>query len=98
MADSGTAGRYGKRVLEGTWMYADSVPTRVWIVESNVACGTGDYSEPDDASDRPGRCYYVKWESSGGAPGGSVTGPFESIAEAKAHTVLSAWSVRWVED
>lgn len=90
--------RFGKPVLEGTWMYADSVPTTVRILESDVAYGTGDYSEPEDASDRHGLFFWVEWESSCGGPGGSVTGPFDSIADAKAHTVLSAWTVRWLED
>jgi hypothetical protein len=87
---------YGKTVAEGHWLYAGMVPTRVRVVQSEVAFGSGDYEdEPEDANDRHGRCFYVEWGPAGGGSGGSLTGPFATVEEAKAHVQKTAGSVSW---
>ncbi len=96
MADEATGSPFGTPVAEGTWLYAGSVPTRVRVLQSEVAFGTGDYEdEPEIAAHRSGRCFYVEWDPAGGGSGGSVTGPFETIEQAKAHVRSTAPSVRW---
>ena len=76
---------YGVPVAEGTWLHSGSIPTTVRIPRSEVAFGTGDYeNEPEDAADKPGLCFYIQWQHAGGGDsGGSVTGPFATIDEAK---------------
>jgi hypothetical protein len=87
---------YGTPVAEGTWLYAGTVTTKVRVLRSEATFGTGDYEdEPEDADDRPGLCFYVEWEPAGGGPGGSLTGPFPTVEEAKAHVHKSAETVHW---
>jgi hypothetical protein len=87
---------FGRPVVEGTWLYAGSVPTAVRMLESDVAFGSGDYEdEPEGAEDKPGLCFYVQWDPAGGGSGGSVTGPFSSVDEAKAHVDRTAGGVQW---
>jgi hypothetical protein len=97
MTDTRRSSPYGVRVAEGTWLYSGSIPTAVRILESPVAFGTGDYEhEPEDADDKPGLCFYVEWQPAGGDDsGGSVTGPFATEEEAKAHVQLTAEGVQW---
>jgi hypothetical protein len=97
VTDVGRPSPYGRPVAEGTWLYSGSVSTAVRILESDVAFGTGDYEdEPADAEDKPGLCFYVEWErAGGGSSGGSVTGPFATIDEAKKHVQQTATGVRW---
>jgi hypothetical protein len=95
MADARKSSPFGRFVVEGTWLYADSVPTLVRILESDVAFGSGDYEdEPDVAEDKPGPCFYIEWDAAGGGRG-SITGPFASVDEAKAHVQWTANGVRW---
>jgi hypothetical protein len=96
VADDLKASPYGVPLAEGRWFYAGSVATRVRLLQSEVAFGTGDHEdEPEDADDRPGRCFYVEWEPATGGSGGSLTGPFETLQEAKAHVHTTAGTVLW---
>jgi hypothetical protein len=97
MTDARRSSQFGRPVAEGTWLYSGSVPTAVRVLESDVAFGTGDYEdEPEVAEDKPGVCFYVEWEpAGGGSSGGSVTGPFATIDEAKTHIQQTATGVRW---
>jgi hypothetical protein len=92
-----TANPFGIAIAEGTWLYDGTVPTKVRVLQSDVAFGTGDYEdEPEYAEDRPGRCFYIQWEPAGGGSGGSITGPFSTLDEAKAHVQKTAGSVQWL--
>jgi hypothetical protein len=96
VTDARRSSPYGRPVAEGTWLYSGSVPTAVRILESDAAFGTGDQDEPEHAEDTPGLCFYVEWEPpGGGSSGGSVTGPFPTIDEAKKHIQQTATGVRW---
>jgi hypothetical protein len=99
MTDIRRSCAYGLPVAEGSWLYSGSIPTTVRILRSEVAFGTGDYEdEPEDAADKPGLCFYVEWQPAGGGDsGGSVTGPFATVEEAKVHVQLSAEGVRWLD-
>lgn len=96
MANEAKGSPFGTPVAEGKWLYAGSVPTKVRVLQSEVAFGSGDNEdEPEMAADRSGRCFYVEWGPAGGGSGGSVTGPFTTIEQAKAHVQSTAPSVLW---
>jgi hypothetical protein len=88
---------YGTPIAEGKWPYAGLVPTKVRILQSDIAFGTGDYEEePEEAEDRPGLCFYIEWEPAGGGSGGSHVGPFSTVEEAKLHAEKSAAGILWI--
>lgn len=92
-----TAHPYGIVVAEGSWLYDGSVPTKVRVLQCDVAFEAGDYDdEPEDAEGRPGPGFYVQWEFAGGGAGGSLTGPFPTLDEARSHVQKSAGAVRWL--
>ncbi len=41
----------GSPVVEGTWLYAGSIPSRIVIVRRDIRYGTGDYEDPPEVAE-----------------------------------------------
>lgn len=76
----------GKRILaQSTWLYADSIPYRVILVEEALLPGTGDDEDPPEiGEDKVVPCLSI-WFETPGAPGEFKAGGgyYQSIEEAQ---------------
>ncbi len=51
-------------VVSGTWLYGNSIRSRVRIIKWHIIYGSGDYEDPVDIrNDREVDCYYIQFES-----------------------------------
>ncbi len=73
MADSGNPP--GTLIRTGTWLYDDTVPSRVEIWLRPVRYGSGDYEDPPEfADDQYGHFYEVYYHPPGNIGGGRPYG------------------------
>jgi len=88
----------GDLVLEGSWLYGGSVPSRVVVRASDIAFGSGDQDDPPDVShDRNEWCLYVGWfDPTDSSRMSSEIGPFKTLRDVIAHVEKSTdGSIRW---
>ncbi|GAA0182534.1 hypothetical protein SH2C18_48970 [Clostridium sediminicola] len=53
-----------KKIMVGTYVYASSVPCKLWIIKWDILYGSCDYEDPSEIyDDKEIDCYYIEFES-----------------------------------
>ena len=86
-------------IKNGTWLYDNTVPSKIAIEYRDKAFGSGDYEDPSEIrEDQTGEFFYIIYYS----PTEinrilSEVGPFNSVIEAEAHCVNTTnGTINWL--